>query len=103
MPNVPLSSGRVVNTAGEPYLLRNEPHGSERRQCHEGGERLVGECAARIAAGLGGAAFVTPDDVKSVLALIVPHRLVLAPDAVLDGVSEHEVVATLLEQVPAPR
>ena len=59
--------------------------------------------AARIAAGLGGAAFATPDDVKSVLGLIVPHRLVLAPDAVLEGVSEHDVVGALLEQVPAPR
>ena len=59
--------------------------------------------AARIVAGLSAAAFVTPDDVKSVLTLIVPHRLMLAPDAVLDGVSEQDVVAALLAQVPAPR
>ena len=59
--------------------------------------------AARIFAGLDGAAFATPDDVKAVLGLIVPHRLVLAPDALLEGVREQDVVTALLDQVPAPR
>ena len=34
MPKVPRSSGRVVNTALEPYLLGDEPDGAERRQRH---------------------------------------------------------------------
>jgi MoxR-like ATPase len=59
--------------------------------------------AARIGAGLDGAEFVTPDDVRAVLGMVAAHRLVLAPDALLDGVTEHAVVAALLEQVPAPR
>jgi MoxR-like ATPase len=59
--------------------------------------------AARIAAGLRGASFATPDDVKSVVHLIAPHRLMLAPDAVLDGVQEQEVMRRVLEQVPVPR
>jgi len=59
--------------------------------------------AARIHAGIGGAEFAAPDDVKAVIGMIVPHRLVLAPDAVLGGVDEADVVAALLEQVPAPR
>ena len=59
--------------------------------------------AARIVAGLNGAEFATPDDVKAVIGMIVPHRLVLAPDAVLGGINEQDVVAALLEQVPAPR
>src|SRR5712691_11953316 len=41
MPNVPLSSGRVVNTGWEPYLLRDKPDRTERRQRQQGGERLV--------------------------------------------------------------
>ncbi len=59
--------------------------------------------AARIAAGLNGAAFATADDVRAVLDFVVPHRLVLAPDAVLEGAREQDVLAALLEQVPAPR
>ena len=35
--------------------------------------------AARIAAGMRGGEFVTPDDVKQVAPLVIPHRLVLAP------------------------
>lgn len=59
--------------------------------------------AARISAGLRGGAFVTPDDVKDVAPLVLPHRLVLGPDAVLDGVSEHQITARLLEQTAVPR
>lgn len=59
--------------------------------------------AARIAAGLAGAEFATADDVKGVLDLVIPHRLALAPDAVLDGVRERDVVSALVDQVPAPR
>ena len=41
--------------------------------------------AARIAAGLRGADFVTPDDVKAVGVQVMAHRLVLTPEAVLEG------------------
>src|ERR1700756_2316643 len=40
MPNVPLSSGLVVNTR-EPYLFGHEPDRRERRQRDRRGERLV--------------------------------------------------------------
>jgi MoxR-like ATPase len=59
--------------------------------------------AARITAGLRGNAFVTPDDVKEVAPLVIAHRLVLAPEAVLDGVSEQQVTTRLLEQTAVPR
>lgn len=59
--------------------------------------------AARISAGMRGAEFVTPDDVKEVAPLVIPHRLVLAPDAVLEGVTELVVTQRLLEQTPVPR
>jgi MoxR-like ATPase len=58
---------------------------------------------ARITAGLNGAGFVTADDVQSVLGLVAPHRLMLAPDAVMEGVSERDVLAALVERVPVPR
>jgi MoxR-like ATPase len=59
--------------------------------------------AARIMAGIRGADFVSPDDVKEVAPLVIPHRLVLAPEAVLEGVNEHAVTRQLLEQTPVPK
>jgi len=59
--------------------------------------------AARIAAALRGAAFVTPDDVKEMLPSVISHRLVPAPEAMLEGASTHGIVQSLLEQVPVPR
>ncbi len=59
--------------------------------------------AARVAAGLRGADFVTPDDVKSVWPWVVPHRLVLSSEALLEGATEQSLAQRLLEQVPVPR
>jgi MoxR-like ATPase len=59
--------------------------------------------AARVAAGLRGAEFVSPDDVKLAVPLVVPHRLVLASEALLEGTSELAVTQRLIDQVPVPR
>jgi MoxR-like ATPase len=59
--------------------------------------------AARIAAALRGADFISPDDVKEVLPAVISHRLVLAPEALLEGVSTQAVVRKLLDQVAVPR
>ncbi|MFI4867642.1 MAG: AAA family ATPase [Steroidobacterales bacterium] len=59
--------------------------------------------AARVAAGLRGAEFVSPDDVKVALPLVIPHRLVLASEALLEGSTELSVMQRLLDQVPVPR
>jgi MoxR-like ATPase len=59
--------------------------------------------AARIAAAMRGAGFVTPDDVKEVLPAVSTHRLVLAPEAMLEGVTTQAIVQRILEQTPVPR
>jgi len=59
--------------------------------------------AARIAAALRGSEFVAPDDVKEMLPPVVAHRLVIAPEALLEGITEQTVVRRLLEQVAVPR
>ncbi|HXL97562.1 MAG TPA: hypothetical protein VN925_04255, partial [Steroidobacteraceae bacterium] len=59
--------------------------------------------AARVAAGLRGAQFVSPDDVKVVVPLVLPHRLVLASEALLEGTTELSVTQRLIDQVPVPR
>lgn len=59
--------------------------------------------AARVAAGLHGGEFVTPDDVKMVVPWTVPHRLTLSSEAVLEGRTDRELARSLLERVPVPR
>jgi MoxR-like ATPase len=59
--------------------------------------------AARVAAGIRGSDFVAPDDVKEVAPWIMAHRLVLTPEAALEGATDLEVVRDLLEQTPVPR
>jgi MoxR-like ATPase len=58
---------------------------------------------ARIEAALRGGEFVVPDDVKRVAPWVMPHRLVLAPDAVLEGASVRGEVDRILAAVPVPR
>jgi len=59
--------------------------------------------AARIAAGLRGADFATPDDVKEVARWVMPHRLVPTPEAALEGTSDLDLVHALLAETPVPR
>ena len=59
--------------------------------------------AARVAAGLRGADFVSPDDVKEVAPWVMPHRLVLRPEAALEGARDAEIVRSLLADTPVPR
>src|SRR6267378_5112682 len=48
--------------------------------------------AARVTAGLRGGDFVTPDDVKEAAIWVMAHRLVLTPEAALEGSIDVEVV-----------
>jgi len=58
---------------------------------------------ARTAAALRGSEFVTPDDVKAFAVSVMAHRLVLTPDAALEGIDAAKVVGGILEQVAVPR
>jgi len=59
--------------------------------------------AARIAAGLHGREFVSPDDVKETAPWVLAHRLLLTPEAALEGVTDVGVVQSLLAETPVPR
>jgi MoxR-like ATPase len=59
--------------------------------------------AARIAAAARGGDFVSPDDVKAVAAWVAAHRIVPAPEASLDGTTDLDLVAALLDDTPVPR
>lgn len=58
---------------------------------------------ARAEAAMRGGEFVTPDDVKAVAPAVLAHRLVLTPEAQLEGMDAATLTATLLNQVVVPR
>lgn len=58
--------------------------------------------AARAAAVLAARHYVIPDDVKWVTSPVLEHRIVLAPEAQMRGVSPAEVLAGVLHAIPAP-
>jgi MoxR-like ATPase len=59
--------------------------------------------AAKALAVLNGADYVTPDDVKAVCGSVLNHRLILKPEAEVEGIKTDDVIAQTLEQVPVPR
>ena len=58
--------------------------------------------AVQAAAYLDARTFATPDDVKDVAPLVLGHRILVRPEAQLDGVTADDVVARTLATVPAP-
>lgn len=59
--------------------------------------------AARAEAILAGRDFVTPDDVKAFAIPVLRHRVLLTPEAEVEGLSADERIAALLDGVAAPR
>src|SRR3569833_2995453 len=59
--------------------------------------------AARITAGLRGGGFVTPGEGEEAAPWVVAHRLVLTPEAALEGLTDLDVVRALLTETPVPR
>lgn len=59
--------------------------------------------AAKAHAAIEGKDFVTPDNIKFVAEPVLKHRLILTPEAELDGVKVTQVISNLLRQIPVPR
>jgi MoxR-like ATPase len=47
--------------------------------------------------------YVTPDDVKAVALPLLCHRLILRPEAMLDGLQLNAVISSVISQVSVPR
>jgi MoxR-like ATPase len=58
--------------------------------------------AAQASAYLDGRDFATPDDVKDVATAVLAHRIIVRPEAELDGTSADDVVTRVLASVAAP-
>jgi len=59
--------------------------------------------ASQAAAAIDGREFATPDDVKDVALLVLPHRVIVAPDAEIEGILAADVIREVLTKVPVPR
>jgi MoxR-like ATPase len=59
--------------------------------------------ASKTYAAIQGRAYVTPDDVKTVLPPVYRHRLLLKPEAEIEGLDADAVIGRLLGQVEVPR
>src|SRR6185369_4150006 len=56
--------------------------------------------AAKARALLGGRDFVLPDDVKALAPFVLSHRILLSPDAEMEGLSPEAVVREALDRIP---
>src|SRR5579875_2888399 len=59
--------------------------------------------AARAAAAASGRPYVVPEDVKEMAPVVLAHRVILQPDAELQGRTGTELVARAVQSVPVPR
>jgi MoxR-like ATPase len=58
---------------------------------------------ARAQAASQGRSYATPDDVKALGRVVIPHRLLVTPEVRMRGVSPSDVVTEILDGVPVPR
>jgi len=59
--------------------------------------------SSRALAALRGRDFVTPDDVKELVAPVLAHRVSLSPEAEMEGLGLEDVLRRLFEKVEVPR
>ena len=59
--------------------------------------------AGKVLAALRGRDFVTPDDIKELAPPVLRHRLILKPEAEIEGHTPDSVITQVLGEVPVPR
>ncbi len=59
--------------------------------------------ASKALAALRGRSFVTPDDIRYLAGPVLKHRLLLSPDAELDGATPADVLREVVASVEVPR
>lgn len=82
----------VVRTRNDPQILIG---GSPRAS-------IVLLDTSKVHAALSGRDYVTPDDIKALAPHALNHRLILKPEAELEGTSVNAVIDRILRQISAP-
>lgn len=59
--------------------------------------------ASKAIAAINGRDFVTPEDILDVLPPVLRHRIILAPDKEMEGVTEDDVIKQIIQMMDIPR
>lgn len=59
--------------------------------------------ASKAIAAMQGRDFVTPEDIREVVAPVLRHRIILSPDKEMEGVTEDEVIRQIIQAMDVPR
>lgn len=59
--------------------------------------------AAKAIAAMQGRDFTTPDDIREVMIPVLRHRIILAPDKEMEGITEDEVIRQIIQGMDVPR
>jgi MoxR-like ATPase len=84
------------------YILGLTQYTRQHRRVYLGASPRAGLALLRASKALAlvrGRDFVLPDDVKMLTPMVLPHRIIMTPEAELDGAHADAVVAEALERV----
>ena len=59
--------------------------------------------ASKAMAAMQGRDFVTPEDILAIVAPVLRHRIILAPDKEMEGITEDEVIKQIIQGMDVPR
>jgi MoxR-like ATPase len=59
--------------------------------------------ASKAVAAIRGRDFVTPEDIQFVAPHVLNHRLILTPEAEMEGVRPEEIIAEIIQMIEVPR
>lgn len=59
--------------------------------------------ASKAIAAMQGRDFVTPEDILETIPPVLRHRIILAPDKEMEGISEDEVIKQIIQSMDIPR
>jgi MoxR-like ATPase len=59
--------------------------------------------ASKAIAAMSGRDFVTPEDIRVVVTPVLRHRIILAPDKEMEGITEDDVIKQIVQAMDVPR
>lgn len=59
--------------------------------------------ASKALAAMQGRDFVTPEDILSITAPVLRHRIILSPDKEMEGITEDDVIKQIIQGMDVPR
>jgi MoxR-like ATPase len=82
-------------------IIKTRNHPQIALGCGPRASLVLMKCSKARAAILG-RVYVTPDDVRSLTGPTLNHRILLKPEAELEGLDVKSVIKTILEEIPIP-